>query len=202
MSAAGPGRRVAPTPDDVWTVVGIVADEGVSPFDERVPEPAVYGTREQHPRRNLGLVVRTSQDVSGIQEAIRKTVTAFDRDQALADLKPLDDLIADDVAPDRLRTILLTGFAAIALVLAALGLYGIMAHAVIQRTREIANAHRVWVRHESNLLVLVARQAILVVAAGLAAGVAMSLAATRLLTIFLYGVMPSDPLVMATAAGR
>jgi putative ABC transport system permease protein len=200
VSAAGPGRQVAPTADDVWTIVGIVANEGVSPFDERVAEPTVYATREQHPRRNLGLVVRTSHDVAGIQDSIRKTVTAFDRDQALADLKPLDDLISDDVAPDRLRTILLAGFAAIAVVLAALGLYGVMAHAVIQRTREIGIRTALGATR-ANLVVLVARQAMVVVAAGLAAGVTMSLLAARLLTIFLYGVMPSDPLVMATAAG-
>jgi putative ABC transport system permease protein len=200
VSATGPGRQVAPTSDDLWTVVGLVADEGVSPFDERVPEPTVYATREQHPRRNLNLVVRTSREVAGIEDSIRKVVTTFDRDQAVADLKPLDDLVSDDVAPDRLRTILLTGFALIAVVLAALGLYGVMAHSVIQRTREIGIRAALGATR-GNLLLLVARQAMVVVAAGLAAGVAMTLIVTRLLTIFLYGVMPSDPIVMATAGG-
>ena len=200
VSATGPGRRVAPTADDAWTIVGMVADEGVSPFDERVPEPTVYATRQQHPRRSLNLVVRTSREVAGIQDSIRKVVRAFDHDQALADLKPLDDLIAEDVAPDRLRTILLTGFALIAVVLAALGLYGVMAHAVIQRTREIGIRTALGATR-GNLLLLVARQAMVVVAAGLGAGVAMTLIVTRLLTIFLYGVMPWDPLVMAMAAG-
>jgi putative ABC transport system permease protein len=160
----------------------------------------VYATREQHPRRNLSLVVRTSRAVAGIEDSIRKVVTTFDRDQAVADLKPLDDLVSDDVAPDRLRTILLTGFALIAVVLAALGLYGVMAHSVIQRTREIGIRAALGATR-GNLLLLVARQAMVVVAAGLAAGVAMTLIVTRLLTIFLYGVMPSDPIVMATAGG-
>jgi len=200
VSAAGPGRQVAPTTDDVWTIVGVVRDEGVSPFDDRVAEPTLYATREQHPRRNLGLVVRTSGEVAGIQGSIRRAVVAFDRDQALADLKPLDSLIADDVAPDRLRTILLAGFAVLAIILAALGLYGVMTHAVIQRTREIGiraalGASRI------NLLLLVGRQAIGVVGVGLGAGIAIALIAARLLTVFLYGVTPSDPLVMATAAG-
>jgi len=200
VSAAGPGRQVAPTTDDVWTIVGVVRDEGVSPFDDRVAEPTLYATREQHPRRNLGLVVRTSGEVAGIQGSIRKAVVAFDRDQALADLKPLDDLIADDVAPDRLRTILLAGFAALAIILAALGLYGVMTHAVIQRTREIGiraalGASRI------NLLLLVGRQAIGAVGVGLGAGIAIALIVARLLTVFLYGVTASDPLVMATAAG-
>lgn len=200
VSMTGPGRRVAPTDDDSWTIVGVVADEGVSPFDERVPEPTVYATRQQHPRRSLNLVVRTSMEVAGIQDSIRKVVTAFDRDQAVADLKPLDDLITEDVAPDRLRTILLTGFALIAVVLAALGLYGVMAHAVIQRTREMGIRTALGATR-GNLLLLVARQAIVVVAAGLGVGVVMTLIVTRLLTIFLYGVTASDPVVMATAAG-
>jgi putative ABC transport system permease protein len=199
ISMTGPGRQVAPTADDVWTIVGVVADEGVSPFDERVPEPTVYATREQHPRRSLGLVVRTSREVAGIQDSIRKAVAAFDHDQAVADLKPLDDLISDDVAPDRLRTILLTGFAVIAVVLAALGLYGVMAHAVNERTREIGIRAALGATRGS-LLLLVGRQAMAVVVAGLAAGTAMTFVVARLLTIFLYGVMPSDPLVMATAA--
>ena len=126
-------------------------------------------------------------------------VTAFDRDQALADLKPLNVLISEDVAADRLRTILLTGFALIAVVLAALGLYAVIAHAVIQRTREIGIRSAMGATR-GNLLLLVARQAMVVVAAGLGAGVAMTLVVTRMLTVFLYGVLPSDPLVMAMAA--
>lgn len=200
VSMSGPGRLVAPTADEAWTIVGVVADESVSPFDDRVPEPTVYATREQHPRRNLALVVRTSHDVSGIQNAIRKAVNAFDRDQALDDLKPLDDLVSEDVAPDRLRTVLLNGFASIAVVLAALGLYGVMAHAVIQRTREIGIRAAVGATR-SNVLALIARQAIVVVSAGIGAGVAGAFLVNRLLTIFLYGVEPSDPLVLTIAAG-
>jgi ABC-type antimicrobial peptide transport system permease subunit len=131
---------------------------------------------------------------------IQKAVTAFDRNQALADLKPLDDLISDDVAPDRLRTILLAGFAVMAVILAALGLYGVMAQTVIRRTREIGIRAALGAPR-GNLLFLVARQAMVALAAGLGAGVVMTLIAVRLLTVFLYGVMPSDPLVMATAAG-
>ena len=90
--------------------------------------------------------------------------------------------------------------ATIALVLAALGLYGIMAHAVIQRTREMGIRTALGATR-GTLLLLVARQAMGVVACGLAAGVAISLTVSRLLTVFLYGVTPSDPIVMATAAG-
>ncbi|HEY1307760.1 MAG TPA: ABC transporter permease [Vicinamibacterales bacterium] len=200
LSAAGPGRQVAPTADEAWTIVGVIADEGVSPFDDRVPQPTVYATREQHPRRNLAMVVRTSFDVAGIQTSIRRAVEAFDGDQALDNLRPLDDFVTEDVAPDRLRTILLGSFAAIAVVLAALGLYGVMAHAVIQRTREIGIRAALGATR-GKVVLLVSRQAMVVVAAGIAAGAAGALIVARLLTIFLYGVEPSDPGGMIMAAG-
>jgi hypothetical protein len=113
LSASGPGRAAPAAPESDWTIVGVIQDEGVSPFNDRAPEPAVYATREPHPRRNLALLIRTAQDPRGVQESIRKAVAAFDPDQALVDLKTLDDIKSDDVAPDRLRSVLLGTFAAI-----------------------------------------------------------------------------------------
>ena len=200
VSASGPGRQVASTSDIAWTIVGVIADEGVSPFDDRAAEPAVYATREQHPRRSLALVVRTTQDTTHVQESIRRTVAAFDRDQALADLKTLDQLKTEDVAPDRLRSILLGLFAAVAIVLAALGLYRVMAYAVVQRTREIGIRAALGASRPT-LRALVVRQAMSIVAVGLSAGLCTAFVVTPLLKSFLYGVGPSDPRAMALAAG-
>jgi hypothetical protein len=118
------------TTDLAWTIVGVTADEWISPFDDRTTEPAVYATREQHPRRDLALVVRTTLTPSLVQESVRRTVSAFDADQAVADLKTVDDLKREDVAPDRLRSIVLGAFAAVAVMLTAIGLYAVMAQAV------------------------------------------------------------------------
>jgi putative ABC transport system permease protein len=199
-SAAGPARQHVVTADVEWTIVGVIADEGVDPFDDRVTEPTVYATREQHPRANLALVVRTEIEPTRLQESIRKTVSAFDPDQALSDLQPLEKLAPADVAPDRLRSLLLSAFAAIALVLAALGLYGVVANAVAQRTREIGirvalGASRV------NVGMLVMRQTMSVVAVGLAAGVGLALIVSPTLQGFLYGVPAATVASFTAVAG-
>lgn len=111
--------------------------------------------------------------------------------------RPLE---AEDVAPDRLRSILLTAFAAVAIVLTALGLYGVIAHGVLQRTREIGiraalGANR-W-----RILRLVLGQGLAAIATGLAVGVAGSIAVLRLLRAFLFGVGSADPITLAAVAG-
>jgi putative ABC transport system permease protein len=190
-SAAGPARQATVTTDLEWTIVGVIADEGVDPFDDRIAQPTVYATREQHPRANLALVVRTALEPARLQETIRKTVSAFDPDQALADLKPLDRLPPEDVAPDRLRSLILSSFAAITLGLAALGLYGVVAHAVAQRSREIGIRVALGARR-LDVGMLVVRQTMALVASGLAAGAGLALIVSPALKAFLYGAPSAD----------
>jgi putative ABC transport system permease protein len=194
-----PIRGSDSSPDLEWTIVGLVADEGVSPFDQRTAEPALYATREQHPRLNLDLVVRTMEPAALMQESIRKAVASFDPDQAVTDLNTLDQRNSDDMAPDRLRSVLFNAFAVVALVLAAIGLYGVIAFSVVQRTREIgiraalgASAPR--------LIALVFYEAASVIAIGIGIGVVGALVLTRLVTTFLFGVTPSDPRTLAGVA--
>jgi putative ABC transport system permease protein len=185
--------------DLAWTVVGVAADEGVSPFDDRTTQAAVYVTREQHPRRNLDLVVRTTYDPRRVQESIRKAISEIDRDQAVADFKTVKQLQRDDVAPDRLRSMLLTAFAGLAVVLAVLGLYGVIAHAVVHRTQEIGIRAALGAS-PAHVLRLVLGQAVSMIGLGIVAGLGMSLAAARLLRAFLFGVGPSDPATLLTVA--
>jgi len=175
----------------------VVADEGISPF-ERTAQAAAYATREQHPRRTLNLVVRTAVPAQLLEEPIRKSVAAIDRDQAIADVKTIEQLEAEDVAPDRLRSILLTAFAAVAIVLTALGLYGVVAHGVVQRTREIgiraALGADAW-----RIRRLVLGQGLAAIALGLVIGGTGSIALIRVLRTFLFGVGSADPLTLAAA---
>jgi putative ABC transport system permease protein len=198
-TASGPGRQTIAGAELDWAIVGVIVDEGVSPFD-RTPEPAMYATREQYPRSNLSLVVKTMGEPTTLQEPIRRAVAAFDPDQALADLKTLDFLKAEDVVPDRLRSVLLGAFAAIALALAATGVYGVMAYAVAQRTPEIGIRAALGASR-ADLLTLVARQGTGILLLGLGAGFAMSLGIMRLLNGFLYGIEAWDFPTMALAAG-
>jgi putative ABC transport system permease protein len=199
-SAAGPARQVRLTADLEWTIVGVIADEGVDPFDNRVAQPTVYATREQHPRANLALVVRTEADPALMQAAVRKTVSAFAPDQALADMVPLEKLAPADVAPDRLRSLLLSTFAAIAVALAALGLYGVVAHAVAQRTREIGIRVALGARR-LDVGILVVRQTMTLVTLGLAAGAGLALVVSPTLGAFLYGVPAVDVASFLSVAG-
>jgi predicted permease len=195
-----PVRGLPGTVDLVWTVVGTVADEGVSPFDDRTAQPAVYVTREQYPRLDLALVVRATLDPARMQASIRRAVSAVDPTQAVTDIKTVVQLEADDMSSDRVRSILLSAFAAVAVVLATLGLYGVMAYAVVQRTREIGIRAALGASAAS-LLRLVMRQGTVMVGWGLVAGLAISLVVTRLLKTFLFGVGSFDPKTMIVVAG-
>jgi predicted permease len=194
-----PLQPAGPVSDDMFTIVGVVADEGISPF-ERTALAAAYATREQHPRLNLDLVVRSLVAAETLEEPIRRSVAAIDRDQAIADVKTIAQREAEDVAPDRLRSILLSAFAGVAVVLTALGLYGVIAHGVVQRTREIgiraALGANPW-----RIVRLVLGQSLAAIALGLAAGLAGSIAVLRLLRAFLFGVGSADPATFAAVAG-
>jgi putative ABC transport system permease protein len=195
-----PVRGLPGTVDLEWTVVGMVADEGVSPVDDRTAQPAVYVTREQYPRLDLALVVRTTRDPAHMEDSIRRAVSDMDPTQAVSDIKTVAQLEADDMASDRMRSILLSAFALVAVVLAATGLYGVMAYAVAQRTREIGIRAALGASTAS-LLGLVMRQGTAMAGWGLGAGLVISLVVTRLLETFLFGVGPSDPATMIVVAG-
>jgi predicted permease len=194
-----PLQPVASVPDDLFTIVGVVADEGISPY-ERTTQAVAYATREQHPRRNLHLGVRTMVAATTLEEPIRRSVAAVDRDQAVADVKTIEQLEGEDVATDRLRSILLTAFAATASVLTALGIYGVIAFGVVQRSREIGIRSALGAR-PANLLRLVLGQAAVTILLGLAIGLGAALAASRVIAAFLFGVAPSDLRTLAGVAG-
>jgi putative ABC transport system permease protein len=185
-------------PQDVWEVVGVVADEGRS--WEGKPEAVVYATREQNPSDYLAIVVRGTLDPARLQESIRQAVSAVDRDQALADVQPLDRLKTEFMASDRLRSILLGVFAAVALALAALGLYGVLSFMVAQRRREIGIRAALGATAAS-LVMMVVRQGMIMTAGGLAVGLLGAFAANRLLTTLVVGSVPSNTTTMAAVAG-
>ena len=177
------------------TVVGVVGDirhEGLA--DEAQPE--IYMPHPQFALPNLSLVLRTTGDPLAVVSAVRREVRALDKDQPVALVQALEEHISQSVLQPRLMMILLSTFAGLALVLAAVGVYAMMSYSVSQRRGEIGIRIALGAL-KADILRLVVGQAIVLVAVSLTIGLAAALAATRLLRSLLYEVGIWDPLTFA-----
>jgi putative ABC transport system permease protein len=186
---------------DEWlTVVGIAADVKVSSFEAET-NPAVYMPLFQIPRARSDVmyVVRTSGDPTRIVAAVRRELRAVDPSLPVFNIRTMNQVMAESVAQRRFSTLLLTVFAAVALLLAALGLYSVMSCTVAQRTHEIGI--RVALGAQSgDVMKLVLGQGMMLTLAGVAIGLVAALAVTRLMERLLYGVSASDPLTFAAVS--
>ena len=171
-------------------VVGIVGDVRYGQMDE-LPKPDVYISYLQSPRRGMMLNVRTSGNSAILTEAIRDQVHVLDKDLPLYDIKTMYERIREGTAKARFSTTLLTVFAAMALILSAVGIYGVMAYVVTQRTREIGIRMALGAR-PSAVLGMVVRRGGALAAAGIIVGMLGALAVTRVLTALLYRIRPDD----------
>jgi putative ABC transport system permease protein len=178
-----------------FEIVGVIADERLTPFDDKREHAAVYVSNEQDGRGFAGLVVRTSLEPSRLERGLRAAIAAVDKDQAVTEVKTLDQLKSESMLPDRLRSALLGLFAAVALALSAIGIYGIVSYSVVQRTQEIGIRAALGAS-PANLVRLVVRGGMSLVAIGLAVGCVAALGVTRLLSAFLFGVGSSDSITL------
>ncbi len=183
--------------DVPWQIVGVVADEKVGDLDDS--SPGVYVPMEQSPTVGAGLVVRGSLNPNLLVKSIERAVWEVNKNQALTDFKTLEQIKSESLGGNRLRTYLLVAFAATALLLAAIGLFGVISYTVRQRTHELglraALGASSW-----NLLELVIRQGLGLTLIGLLIGVVGSLALSQLLTSLLFEVSPRDPVSFTLAA--
>jgi ABC-type antimicrobial peptide transport system permease subunit len=182
----------------VGTVVGVAGDIKHTGVDSAA-SPTVYWAMAQFPWSNMTLVVRTQDDPSRMGEALVAQVRRLDPEQPVADLKTFDEWLGGAVARRRFMLVLLGGFAALGLVLTAVGLYGTTAYGVVQRTRELGIRAALGASRR-DLLWSVLRQALVVVAVGIAAGLAGALVASRLLSSLLFEVSATDPVVFVAIA--
>jgi putative ABC transport system permease protein len=185
-------------PEIPWEVVGVIADEKISGLND-VTSGGFYVSNEQSPAYGVGLVVRGNLDPAGLQKSIRQAVDGVNKDQALSDIRTLDQIKTQSLGPDRLGAMLLGVFASIALLLAAIGIYGVISYSVVQRTHEIGIRAALGASTGS-LLRMVLLNGLMLMLIGLVIGVAGSLAVTRLLSTLLFGVSARDPLTMAAVA--
>ena len=145
------------------------------------------------------LVVRTAGDPLAITSAVRAAVQSVDKDQPIANVLSMEQILSSSVAEPRFRTLLLSVFAALALVLAGVGIYGVMSYAVARRTHEIGIRMALGAR-SGDTLKLVVGQGMTLALIGVAVGLAAAFALTRLLSSLLFGVSATDPLTFAVIA--
>jgi putative ABC transport system permease protein len=192
------GRRVQ-IADTLVEIVGVVDDVKHLRLEEPAP-PALYLARSQeiigwHPRQ-MTFVLRTGVEPFDVLPAVRATVRDIDPLLPLANVRTLDDLVERSSAPPRFRTVLLGSFAGLALLLAGVGIYGVVSFSVATRTREVAIRMAVGGR-AAEVRRLVVLQALAPVALGIAAGMAGALAGSRVLEAVLFQVDATDPLIFA-----
>jgi len=185
-----PGRNAGP--DDWFQIIGVAKD--VRQFELNAePKPQMYLPYVQAdffaPR---DLVVKTDVDPIGLAATVRRAVWEIDKDQPVSDIRTMDEIAAESVARQRFSMLLLTIFASVALVLAAVGIYGVMSYSVTQRRSEIGIRMALGAQ-KSDVLKLTVGQGLKLVLVGVAFGVAGSFALTRLMTSLLFGVGATDP---------
>jgi putative ABC transport system permease protein len=197
------GKRVrwARNPQVEWiTIVGVVGD--VKHFGLDLPEqPGLYSPYTQAApwKRWSSLVVRTQTDPSSMAEAVKQQVWKIDSQLPLTKVETMDEVAAGSFAARRFNMLLLVIFAALALVLAAVGIYGVMSYAVTQRTQELGIRMALGAR-AMDVMTLIIRNGMTLITIGVVIGLAGAYALTRLLATLLFGVKPTDTLTFATVS--
>ncbi len=198
------GRRITfgnpSNPRVIWSeIVGVVGDVRRSGLDKE-PRAEAYAYQGQVPDNSLYLTVRADGDLLAVARAAQRAVWAVDPDLPISGVRPLADLLRGTVAERRLSMGLLAAFGALALLLAAIGIYGVMAFSTAARTRELGIRLALGAAPR-DVLHLILRDGAKVAALGVGLGVVGALAASRFLSSMLFGVSATDPVTFAAVVG-
>jgi putative ABC transport system permease protein len=179
-------------------VVGVVAD--IPPFTPgQPPQPEIYWPYQQSPRWASYFVLRTDADPATFGRAVAARLASVDPDLRPASLKTMRDLVSDEVARPRFQMILISLFAALALTLSLVGVYGVLAASVAARTREIG-VRLALGAEPRRVLALVLREGMVLVGLGLVLGTLAAIGVSRFATAVLYGIRATDPLTYGVVA--
>lgn len=194
------GKRIQPGASDqtgpaMHTIIGVVGDSRFVATQAEMP-PMYYLVYPQLAWGTLTVVTRTSVAPMSLVPAMRAQVSALDPDEPIYDVRTMDELVANGMAQPRFQMILLGSFAAMALLLTLVGLYGVMSWSVARRTREIG-VRMALGAPRPKVLRMVLSEALRLLAIGIGIGIAGSLAGARLLSALLFGVDPRSPQVLA-----
>jgi putative ABC transport system permease protein len=175
-----------------YTIVGVVKEVRERGVAEEL-KPAVYRLHEQADQTNdepSGIVVRTSIDPTSIVPAVRQAIWSLDRNQPITNVRTVADIVTHQLSTPSQSTTLLTAFAVLALLLASLGLYGVLSYSVTRRTNEIG-VRMAMGATSGNILMSFGRRGLLLTFVGLTIGLGLSAAAARLMSALFYGFVPS-----------
>ncbi len=194
------GQRIAfdkvPTSKSTWyTIVGVVASEHVEALDVQ-PRIEVFHAASQEPPSDVVVLLRTAGDPASLVASLRGVVHDLDPSLALIDAKPMDVLRAASMARIRFMTTMLLGFALVGVVLAVVGVYGVLAHVSRNRTREMGIRVALGAQ-PAQVRWLVVRHGLALAITGLAVGLVIAAFATRFMSALLFNVAPNDPLTLA-----
>jgi putative ABC transport system permease protein len=190
------GDNALPPPREIVGIVGDVRHESL----DAGSGPEYYVPYTQAPERFMSLVVRSATDnAASLGAGLREVIRQLDKDQYVPAIQPMTKFIAESVARRRFNALLTGLFAVVALLLAAVGIFGVLNYAVTQRTQEIGLRVALGAQTR-DVLRLVLGQGVRLILFGLAVGLAASLALTRVLAVMLFGVTPTDPLTFVAVS--
>jgi putative ABC transport system permease protein len=192
------GKRINITngPDAWREIIGIVADIKQYGVDKATTSQS-YEPFSQSPFQSLNVVLRTTGSPTALLGSLRPAVYAVDKDQPVGTIRPLEDFMAESIARQRFATLLLAVFSLVALLIAAVGIYGVMAYSVVQRTSEFGIRMALGAQ-QHDLLRLVLVQGGKLVGLGLIIGLAATLAASRAMGSMLFNTSAQDPITLGT----
>ena len=182
-------------PREIVGVVGDVRDEALS----RKPGPIMYVPFSQAPLWGGEVVVRTSMSLSSVATAIREAAHSIDKDLPVTNVESFPDALGQSISRERFRTLLLGSFSAMALLIAAVGIFGVISNSASQRRHEIGIRMAVGAQRRDILRLILGHGAKLALW-GLCLGAVFALLLTRLMTSLLYNVSPTDPLTFGGVA--
>jgi putative ABC transport system permease protein len=196
------GKRIRfgpPESNEPWhIIVGVVGSVRNRRLDQDTVQ-TIYVPYQQIPVRGMTMALRTSGDPESLTSAVRESVRALDKDQPIANVLTMETVISRSVWQQRFYTILFGVFAALALVLAAVGIYGVMSYAVTQRTHEIGIRMALGAR-AIDVLRMVVKNGMTLITIGVVIGLVGAFALTRLLATMLFGITPTDSLTFVAVS--
>jgi putative ABC transport system permease protein len=196
-------REIVPDKTDFgkqigWQIVGVIASEKITGLGDEI-SAGMYVSNQQSPTYGINLIVRAGMPPQSLQRAVRSAIDGVNKDQALSDVRTLEQIVDQSMLANRVTSTILAVFASIALLLTVVGIYGVVSYTAAQRTHEMGIRAALGAS-AGNLRRLIIQGGMRLTLIGLAIGLAGTDAATRVMSSMLYGVGNDDPLTIAVVA--